>query len=427
MKKKIFGGLIVLIILGIILILGYFKFFKEKSKEYTYLEETLEPSSQSQYLQNSIPKVLKYLDENDLKKEITLDALNIKDKNCNGKISPNNNTYAVSATCKENSSGYNINYILTKGIKIEILQTVSEVTNGYIFVGTNDVNGIIGFLDKMGNIKWQTPVTFKDEGHVSYRAIETEDSYIIFDQVINDNGGSSYMIKLDKSGKVLLYEKIADYPINYVPKYNGSDSFVVPTIKLTDEKMENLIIDKNGKTLNTIETSLIKNIDYSGNNIYYIEKDKLIIVDNKGSKVKSFTLKNIGDVILSLEVINEKILITDLENAFVYNLDGKLLKKYNYSLLSLPSDKFTSERGNPTMFSNIKFNDNVYYNWFLNGYTMVDRYDQNLELFNRKLYKNTIEDIGSANYDTTIMMGEEISNIKYSNTYEMFIKTVYNE
>lgn len=162
-----------------------FEFFSKKTEKLFYLNDTLEPSLESSYLQESIPNILKYLDTNEVKTNTFFSQMGIKSKEkCLGTVVPNGNVYTVSASCKNNSSGYDIKYILTKGITLETLDSISEVTGGYIFSGTTSESGVIGFLDKNGNLKWQTKINFAEKQHAVYNVIEIDDGYVFFDQTL---------------------------------------------------------------------------------------------------------------------------------------------------------------------------------------------------------------------------------------------------
>lgn len=230
------------------------------------------------------------------------------------------------------------------------------------------------------------------------------------------------MIKLDKNGKFLFNKKVLDSSLYYHPKYNGIDIFMVSTY----EKV--VIVDKMGNIVSSFKTKLLKNITYEQGNVYYLTQDQeLVIADIKGKIKSSFNLKKLDDSILSLEVINDKIMVVEQNQVSIYNLNGELHKVFDYNDLTVSEDKYNGERQKPVLYSSVKFNNNIYMNWFLASYSMVDCYDQNMELVNRKLYKNSFEDVAAFNYNTTIMMGEEVSNYKYSNEYKMFIKTVYDK
>lgn len=419
MKKKI---LFILLVLFLLILVGTVIYCQEKDKKHIILKETLEPSQTAKYLQKSIPTILQYLSTNEVTSEIDFAQMQINEDNCTGQVIPGDNTYLIKGKCQENKSGYNISYMLTKTPLLKKLYSITEVNGGYIFSGGSikDNEDLVGFIDNKGNLKWQVPIERIDNESYLHAPVQVDDGYVFLHQTFGKNNNKVKAIKIDGQGNIVFEKTIMNDLVASSIKSNNKDAILIAN------NSQVILLDNSGNEIKKFNLEKIQVVTYEKNKIYYINKNnKLFIFDDKGQKINYFKLKNIKDIFI-LEVINGKILVSNDSKVQIYDDKGKKQKEYIYDNLAVPQNKNTGEWAPTVIIDNIRFNDNVYINSFLMGYSMVDRYDSKLELINRSLYKTTFEDIGTTNYDMKITMGEEIANHKYSEKYKMIVKTIYN-
>jgi hypothetical protein len=190
-----------------------------------------------------------------------------------------------------------------------------------------------------------------------------------------------------------------------------------------------LFVDKN---LNMSEKKGIDGtniLSYQNNKLYYIvDKNHIGILDyktNKTSKFKiDFNMFNTKIDFLDLQILGDKLFVITFDEIRVYDDSGNLVKKYSYDNLNVSFDSDNNDEATPVNYMIIdKVDNQLHIQTILNGYLMTEKYDTNGELIYRKVFGQNYNDYGVTNRDDTYMMGNNhMTNIQFSDKYEVFIK-----
>lgn len=403
MKKKFFLVIVLIILIGFLIF--YFVFNKKDNKEIMYVSENVFPSTQVKFMEEKMLDVL-----NDL----SLKSFNSeKYDGCSGSVINKNDVYEVSAKCskKENNS-YTIKNFINKNSKIEEFVAFKETTGGYFYSGYSNTleSSIVGFLNLDGSIKWEREYSIPNKEFRIYDFTSVDDGYIFASQNINSKELWSVMLlKVDVNGnlvKTLSLQSSAYMP--YLESNNLDKVAINGLLKI-------VYVDKDLNEQKIIDDVEVIDIDIVQDDIYYLDSDNNVNLYKDG---KSSLLFKADEDANTLEVVNNKFFLLG-DNVTTYDKDYKKIKTFDYSNLSV-------KKGDTNyILSTDRFLDNIYINYYSNGYLVVDKFDQNLELVNRNVLKAQNIDFGNTIINMKIFMGEEIANLNYSDKYKAIVKTTY--
>jgi hypothetical protein len=415
MKKKIFIFIVIILIIIISIIVFYLHFIK-KEKEEVVISDINNTSLQSKYLNSSLQKVLEYLSNNDVKENTPYNKINVNTdsyKNCNGEINVSADFYTLSGEC-DNDSGYMINYNLIKSGSLKQVYNFIKIDNGYLYIGVNKNNSIIvGLLNDDNSKVWQTDIGSESENSYILSIKVVSDGYLIFLGNIEKNMG---VIKLDTSGKLVNETNLNIKGLLCEPSLSNDEVAITNGKKI-------IILDNNGNVIKQLEKKISKTLTYYNKNIYYVDdKNKLHILDINGVQKKSFKLKGLDDNLIKLEIVNGNIFALSTDKVTIYDKEGSILSKCDYSLLLIKDNKKTSSN---YIVDEDRNDNDIYINVSIGEYTLIDHYDENLNLIERKVYSKLIINIDSSVYNDVISINKTTTNIQYSEKYGMFVKINY--
>lgn len=402
MKKKI---IIIIIFLILILVGVYFIFFKKDKIKMTYVEENFFPSTEVMFMKEITNSAL----ENPLNSPFKSNEY----KKCEGMALGDKNFYTISASCEEEKNSYTIKHIVNKKSKIDEFVTAKETPGGYFYSGysSKEKKSYVGFLNLDGSIKWETELAFANTDFKVYDFVVVEDGYILASQNINtdDEPWGVTLLKLDEKGSIITSKAIISTA--YMPMLKTNQKQVV-----LNDGVKVIYIDKDLKEEKYINNIEVIDVDIDSEYIYYLDSEKnMYSYKNEESK----KLFKVEEEVNSFDIVNNKFFLIG-ENAYVYDNNYNKTKTFTYNNLAVKKDE---EAG--YIISKERFLDNIYINYYANGYLIFDRYDSNLELVNRNVLALQSFEMGNNIINMKMMGGEELSTINYSEKYGAIIKTLY--
>jgi len=424
-NKKIVIIIAIVIIAIIAILILIFSDKGESNEKFTYLESTKEISRQGEYLSSTISSVMEKINSHKISGNVKFSDVGISAHgygDCDGKISIENNVYKLTAECeKDNDDAYKIEQSLIKGTKLEQMQNIIRVENGYVFMGSGGLNkGVVGYLDDSDTIKWETEIPFDSENSSVLSVNMVIDGYIAtIQKPIDEENSELQFIKLDKNGNIVKTNKIKTEAYVLIPKSNFNDIVVAAC----DDYI--YILNKDGDVTKEVRKAGITAIAVSENNVYCIDSNETIYsFDKNGNIIDQLSILDPEELVMNFEVANGKYFVLYNKKLLTFDSEGKELNNFDYYSLAV-SKKTKHEQG--MIVDSYKIGNNIYVCYLVDEYIITDKYNQNLELIERITYKSHNLEINSVNYNLKMFLNEEIVNINYSDQYKMFIKNIYGE
>ena len=414
-------SLIIVIVLGVIIYL----LISSKNKDIDAIDNVMDYSVQTNYVNAVMPQALKYLNTKTLDTKQTFEKLGLiqNDDNCTGEIIPEDGNYTVSGTCKNNnqSNTYDTNYTLIKNENLKEGFQVIEVNNGYIYIAKSnkDKELYFGFINIDGKLVWENKLenVETDLCYFPY-AYEYNDIYYLALYLSGGKNGKTLNLEVDKNGKILQNQDLEISSLGpIITNYQGS---------FLSFANYNLVIYNNGSKIYSEHNKDALYLAYAKDKVYYLDQNKSLNIFNINTKeTDNVTLEKIEDGIKTAEVIDNKYVLFYDNKIKVYKEDGSLVKEHDYSKLDLSGKIKDKDNVGAKIIISAKYKDTLIVNSMLRGYLIVDKYNKNMELLERTIYGKQAIDLGIKNRNDVIMAGNEITNIQLSEQYHTIIKTDY--